>query len=210
MFIQAVPSGPFATNAYIIGCPDTHKAIIIDPAPDSSEQIVNYLSENHLTPIEIILTHSHWDHIADAAKLKKKFNIPVRIHELDFPNLKQPGADGLPLPFSIEGVSTDQFLSEGDMIHIGNLKFQVIHTPGHSPGSICLYNGEHYILISGDTLFQGTIGNISFPTSQPKLMWTSLDKLAKLPHQTKVYPGHGPSTSIGAETWLPDAQNYFG
>ncbi len=210
MILYTIPSGPFETNAYILGCPETHLALIIDPAPDSSNVIIDYLSKNNLIPSEIILTHSHWDHIADTAKLKRFFGIPVSIHSLDLPNLQNPGADGLPCWITIEGVTPNSFLSEDDIIKLGTLQFHVLHTPGHSPGSICLYNKEENVLISGDTLFRGSIGNLSFPTSQPKLMWNSLDKLAKLPPQTKVYPGHGPNTTIGAETWLSNAENYFG
>lgn len=96
------------------------------------------------------------------------------------------------------------------IIKVGQLNFQTIHTPGHSVGSICLYEPSQNVLFSGDTLFKGSIGNISFPTSRPDLMWSSLDKLAKLPASTIVYPGHGPTTTIANETWLSDAQHYFG
>ena len=93
---------------------------------------------------------------------------------------------------------------------LGSLNFQVIFTPGHSAGSICFYEKRQRILFSGDTLFQGSIGNLSFPTSRPDLMWSSLTKLSKLPPHTQVFTGHGPSTTIENESWLANAQSHFG
>lgn len=210
MIIQDFPSGPFATNSYVVACPITKEAAIIDPAPDSAEAITSFVEEKQLKPTSILLTHSHWDHIADVPTLKKRFPVKVWIHEADVPNLQTPGADGLPYWIPLTGVKPDDLLKEGDQISIGSLNFIVIHTPGHSPGSICLYEPQQHVLIAGDTLFKGSIGNLSFPTSNADQMWPSLQKLAKLPPQTKVYPGHGPSTTIGKESWLPQAQQLFG
>ena len=210
MTIQRFPSGPFETNAYVVSCPITKKAAIIDPAPESFEAITAYLSQHQLTPDKILLTHSHWDHIADVAALKKHYSIPVFVHPEDAPNLEQPGSDGLPYWIALEGVKPDGFLMEQNQITIGDLTFNIIHTPGHTPGGICLYDKEQGILFSGDTLFRGSIGNLSFPTSKPDLMWGSLEKLAKLPPETIVYPGHGPSTTIAKESWLPQAKQIFG
>lgn len=210
MIVQNFPSGPFETNAYVVTCPVTRRTAIIDPAPGSFDSIASYIAQNQLVADKILLTHSHWDHIADTAALKKQFHIPVFIHPLDAPNLEHPGADGLPCWISIEGVKPDILLNEKDIIPIGNLAIEVIHTPGHTPGGVCFYAKEQGILLSGDTLFHGTIGNLSFPTARPDLMWTSLDKLAKLPPQTIVYPGHGPATTIGAESWLSNAKQIFG
>ncbi len=209
MFIQAFPSGPFSTNAYVVACPITKEAVIVDPAPESAKSIQNSIQHHHLTCKAILLTHSHWDHIADVHSLKEFYSIPVYIHPLDAPNLEKPGSDGLPCWISIRGVTPDVFIQEETPISIGDGTFQVIHTPGHSPGSVCFYEAKTATLIAGDTLFKGTIGNLSFPTSQPLLMWSSLDRLAKLPPETKVYPGHGPSTTIGAESWLPNAKQLF-
>ena len=100
-------------------------------------------------------------------------------------------------------------LEDKDKLKVGKVELQVIHTPGHTPGSICLYIPKENVLISGDTLFAGSIGNISFPTSKPKLMWESLKKLSKLTPDTKVLPGHGQSTTIGKEKWLNKAEDYF-
>lgn len=209
MMIEVFPSGPFSTNAYVVACPKTRQAAVIDAPPDSASVILSYLKEKELNCSTLILTHSHWDHIADACLFKDK-GMKVHIHPLDVSNLRQPGADRLPCWLAIKGVEPDGFLEEGANLSVGELSFTVIHTPGHTPGAICFYEKGEQVLFSGDTLFKGTIGNISFPTSQPELMWGSLEKLSHLPGETKVYPGHGPSTTIQAESWLSRAKEIFG
>ncbi len=210
MNIQAFPSGPFSTNAYVLSCEETGESVIFDPAPKSADGIIQYCHENNLTPKKIFITHSHWDHIADTSILKDHFHSEVYVHPLDAPNLRDPGSDGLPLMVDIKGVEPDKFLNEGDIVEVGKLRFQIIHTPGHCRGSICFYCKEHNIVFVGDTLFKGSIGNLSLPTSNQDDMWPSLAKLAKLPPETKVYSGHGPTTFIGKEPWLADAKNVFG
>ena len=150
----------------------------------------------------MLLTHSHWDHTADAAAFKE-LGIPIFIHALDAENLKFPGSDGLPLLYPVQGVVSDQLIVDGQILTVGNMKLEVWHTPGHSPGGVCFYLKEEDLLISGDTLFKQAIGNLSFPTARPKLMWPSLKRLLTLPKKTRVIPGHGEETTIGAEEkWL--------
>ena len=160
MDIYTFPSGPFQTNALVIACAETQKAAIVDPGVDSAEAIFKCIDEHHLIPEKILLTHTHWDHTGNAAKVKEKFNIPVYVHAQDAPNLEKPGSDGLPLMVTIEGVKPDEYFDEEQEIHIGNLTFTVIYTPGHTPGGVCLYCQKENVLISGDTLFKGTIGNL--------------------------------------------------
>jgi hydroxyacylglutathione hydrolase len=210
MNIQTFPSGPFSTNAYVISCIQTGESAIIDPAPKSAGAVIKYCEEHQLKPKKIIITHSHWDHIANTAVLKRHFNSEVYVHPLDAPNLREPGSDGLPLMISIEGVEPDHLLEEGDTVSVGDVQFSIIHTPGHCRGSICLYCKDLHIIFVGDTIFKGSIGNLSLPTSNEDDMWISLDKLAKLPPETVVYPGHGPTTTIGKEPWLPNAKELFG
>lgn len=210
MLVQIFPSGPYFTNAYVAACENTREAAVIDPAPDSAKKILKYVEQNQLILKKILLTHSHWDHIADIKGLKDHAQLPVFIHPLDAPNLQSPGADGLPFSVQIPPIQPDVLLEDGMQISIGNLSFSVLHTPGHSPGCVCFYESQQKILFSGDTLFKGTIGNLSFPTSQPSLMLSSLEKIAKLPKETRIYPGHGPATTIAAESsWLFDAKNQF-
>jgi glyoxylase-like metal-dependent hydrolase (beta-lactamase superfamily II) len=210
MLIQIFPSGPFATNAYIVACPRTKEAAIIDPAPESFDALTSFIESQQLKPVALLLTHSHWDHIADAAPIQEKYHLPVYIHALDAKNLESPGSDGLPCWITIQGIKPTYLIIEGDSIPIGDLNFTVIHTPGHTPGGVCFYCPEEKTLLSGDTLFKGTIGNLSFPTARPSLMWPSLAKLALLPPDTKVYPGHGDPTTIGQEKWLSNAERIFG
>ena len=170
MSYTVFPSGPFETNAYILYCPKTLEAAIIDPAPESASSLIAFISENNLTPKQIWLTHSHWDHIADVAVLKMRYKLKVFIHEEDAPNLQDPGSDRLPCWIAIEGVRPDQLIHEKDLLHLGTLTAEVIETPGHTPGGVCFYLPTENLLFSGDTLFQGSIGNLSFPTARPQLM----------------------------------------
>ena len=210
MLLQTFPSGPFSTNAYIVACPRTREAAIIDPAPNSFNQLTTFIESQQLKPKVLLLTHSHWDHIADAAPIKEKYALPVYIHPQDVENLETPGSDGLPCWINFAGVTPTNLMNENDVIEVGDLKFKVIFTPGHTPGGVCFYCAEEKVLLSGDTLFQGTIGNLSFPTARPSLMWPSLVKLGQLPPDTRVYPGHGEPTTIGDEKWLARAEQIFG
>lgn len=207
--IEIFPSGPFATNAYIVYCQNTRKAAIIDPAPESADSLLNFLKENELELDKIILTHTHWDHFGDIKKVLKEKPAPVYVHEADKKNLLEPGSDGLPLFMPIPKIKPDHLIQDKDTIDVGQIHFVVIHTPGHSPGGVCLYSKENNLLFSGDTLFKGSIGNLSFPTAEPNKMWESLDKLAELPKETKVYPGHGEMTTIQDESWLKNAKHIF-
>lgn len=110
---------------------------------------------------------------------------------------------------SFKGLSPDGHLADGQIITLGELTLHVIHTPGHSPGGVCFYLPAQETLFSGDTLFAGSIGNLSLPTAQPDRMWPSLKKLAALPKHTKVYPGHGGATRIDKESWIGDAEQKY-
>ncbi|MES2198796.1 MAG: MBL fold metallo-hydrolase [Chlamydiota bacterium] len=209
MILETFCCGPCQTNSYLVACPITHKAFVVDASQGSAPLIQRALQKHKLTLEKIFLTHSHWDHIADAKELFSSTQAPLLIHRLDAPNLILPGKDGLPLYFSIEGMEPTGFLEEGDILTVGELTIQVLHTPGHSPGGVCLYLPKEESLFSGDTLFQGTMGRIDFPTSKPEDMWKSLQKLAKLPSHTKVFPGHGDPTSIRNEPWMTHAHKKF-
>ncbi len=209
MHIYKFPFGPLETNAILIGCAETRRAAVVDPAMGSAEAIIAEAAEHGLIIEKILLTHSHWDHFADAHVLKNKTGAPLYIHILDAKNLEHPGSDGIPLFFPVHSVLPDHFLKNEEVLQIGHLKLEVIHTPGHSPGSVCFYFAHQKLLLAGDTLFQGTIGNLNLPTAEPLRMWESLKILAKLPPDTRVVPGHGGDTTIGEEKWLERAQSIF-
>ncbi len=168
MHIYSLPSGPFETNCYVVDCSD-NKAIIIDPLSRFIFQnLISLLAKHVLTPIAILLTHSHWDHIADVSKIKNEFpDAPIYIHPRDKDNLIAPGSDGLPCWIYIEGVNPDHLLHENEKIIFNHLECQVIETPGHTPGGVCFYFPNEHVIFTGDTLFQGTIGNLSFVTARP-------------------------------------------
>lgn len=207
MIIKKFPSGVFHTNVYLLICEETSKAAVVDPSLGGAESVNAYLTQHRLKLEKILLTHSHWDHIGDVANLKATHNPSIYIHPFDIANLEIPGSDGLPLFEPIKGIKADHLLGDKQEIHLGDILLHVIHTPGHTRGSVCFYIPKSCTLLSGDTLFKGSMGNISFPTSEPELIWNSLDKLRNLPLETQVLPGHGESTSIKEETWLSDLED---
>jgi glyoxylase-like metal-dependent hydrolase (beta-lactamase superfamily II) len=201
--IECLPSGPFHTNTYLLMSSSSNDAVVVDPSPNSAHELEALLKEHQKTLIAIWITHSHWDHTADCHALLTHRDIPVMVHRFDAENLIHPGSDGIPSWIPIHPLTSATLLNDGDILHVGSSSWKVIHTPGHSPGSVCLYNAKEGFLLSGDTLFKGTMGNISFPTSSPYLMGETLLKLSSLPPTTRVLPGHGPSTTIGNEqAWM--------
>jgi hydroxyacylglutathione hydrolase len=199
MIIEVFSSGPLETNTILLGCPITKKGAIIDSPYESTDLLLQALKKYGLQLEMILMTHSHWDHIADVAQLKKKIPAPVYVHREDAGNLRNPGSDGLPLILPIEGIEPEGFLEEGQVLNVGEIKIRVLHTPGHTPGGVCFFIEKEKVLISGDTLFRGTIGSLSLPTARPTQMKETLHKLALLPPDIRVIPGHGNETSIGGE-----------
>lgn len=209
MIFQKFPSGPLETNAVLLACPQTKIAAVIDPSSGSAVPILRLAETQGLKIKKILLTHSHWDHIADAHLLIQKTGAEIYVHPLDAENLEHPGSDQIPLFFPIRGVRPDCFIQEGDRIFVGDLVCEVIHTPGHSPGSVCFLLRDRNLLFSGDTLFEGSIGSLQLPTAEPLKMWGSLEKLVLLSPDTHVVPGHGEDTTIGKERWLKRAREIF-
>lgn len=199
MFIYKGSFGPLVTNTLLIACPVTRVGAVIDPAFGSTKMILEKARDEEIQIEKILLTHSHWDHFADAYTLKRKTQASLFIHPLDAKNLISPGSDKIPSMVPIHPVDYDHLVNDGDTIELESLRLKVIHTPGHSPGGVCYYIGSKPLLISGDTLFQGGIGNLSLPTAEPDKMSHSLKKLMDLPKETVVIPGHGHNTTIGDE-----------
>lgn len=199
MKIQCFTTGPLDTNCYILFCEKTLEGIVIDAPLECTSLVYEFIKKHNISCNRIVLTHSHWDHIADIASLKNILKAKVMVHADDATNVAQPGSDGLPLFFPIQGVTPDEYLIEGKTLSVGSIDFLIMHTPGHSPGGICLYSANEHLLIVGDTLFKGAYGNLSLPTSNINDFKTSLKKILALPDETIIYPGHGDSSSIGSE-----------
>jgi hydroxyacylglutathione hydrolase len=200
MFLFKFPCGPLETNAILFGAEGRGAAI--DPSLGSSVKIIAQAKQSGLQIEKILLTHSHWDHIADVQALKEKTGASLYVHKLDAKNVEEPGSDGLPLYFPIAPAKPDHLLSGGEIIAVGLLQLETIHTPGHSPGGVCFYLASHGILFAGDTLFCGGMGRLDLPTGNAQSMRASLRKLAALPPKTRVISGHGPETEIGKEAWI--------
>lgn len=202
--VERFPSGPLATNTYVLF--SSREAVIIDPALSCDAKVVSFLTDKHLSLKALWITHSHLDHFAGCKKLIDTFtpmSLPIAVHILDAPNLKNPGADLIDKWMECDPVTPSLLLNDKDTLLCGESVWKVIHTPGHSPGCVCFYNESEKTLFSGDTLFRGTYGKCSFPTSDQILMAESLSQLSLLPEETVVYPGHGPKTTIEKEkTWM--------
>jgi len=201
MKTQIFAVGQFLTNCYIVHCENTKETIIIDPGFDDqkeSNKILEYIHRNMLKPKYIVNTHGHPDHTCGNGIIKQKFNIPILIHEKDAYMLGGLW-EKVTIFFNFKHHSppADITLHDGSLIKFGTEKLKVIHTPGHSKGSISLLGRKE--VFTGDTLFAGSIGRTDFPDSSEREMRLSLKKLVALPTDLKVYPGHGPPTTIGDE-----------
>jgi hydroxyacylglutathione hydrolase len=200
MIRETFPVGPLACNCTILGDEETHEAIVIDPG-DEIGRIHRRLTELGLALKQILITHAHIDHVGGALKLKKLTGAPILLNENDLPLLKmmevQAGWLGIAAP---ETAPPDETLSDGLRVGLARYPAQVLHTPGHTQGSVCLHFAPLNLLIAGDTLFAGSIGRTDLPGGNFDQIIDSIhSRLLVLPDETEVLPGHGPVTTIGAE-----------
>jgi hydroxyacylglutathione hydrolase len=200
MIHVVLPVGLLQCNCSIIGDEASHEAIVIDPG-DDIERIVAILTEKKLKVKQIVVTHAHIDPVGGAMKLKKLTGAPVLLNKNDQALLKMLDVQatwiGVATP---ESVSIDESVTTGDVISTSNHKAQVLHTPGHTEGSICLYFEPEKLLIAGDTLFAGSIGRTDLPGGDyDKIIRSIHENVLTLPDETVVIAGHGPPTTIGEE-----------
>lgn len=191
MLIETFTVGGLSTNCYVVSSRQTKDAIIIDPGIDlilEADQIFDYISQAGLNVKLIVNTHGHSDHINGDAIFQERYNVPLCIHRLDAASLAL--LENINFPPTV-------LLDDGSLIEVGDDSLTVMHTPGHTPGSICLL-GER-LVFTGDTLFAGGIGRTDFPGGSDSDMQLSLRKLQSLPEDFLIYPGHGPTSIIGEE-----------
>ncbi|WP_303721075.1 MBL fold metallo-hydrolase [Malonomonas rubra] len=198
MILESLPTGPLQVNCYIVGCETTRKAVVVDPGGDV-EQILALVKKLNLQVQLIINTHGHFDHVGGNRQLIEATGAELLLHEKDKDLLamaaQHAAVYGLPTKLSPE---PNRLLVGGEMITVGELVFKVLHTPGHSPGGICLLIEDQVIV--GDTLFAGSIGRTDLPGGNHQQLIESIQAhLLPLPDATVAHPGHGPATTIGRE-----------
>jgi len=201
VIIKKLVVGPFASNCYIVGSELTKEGMIIDPG-DEAGQILKSVRDGQLDIKFIVLTHGHIDHVGAVKEVKQATGAEVCVHTDDAKSISEQ--EGRLISMLVSGLSypapssPDRLLKDGDSIDLGNLHFLVLHTPGHTPGGICLLGNG--VLFTGDTLFNYGVGRTDLPGGSYSQLMNSLHtKLMVLPDETIVYPGHGPETTIGAE-----------
>jgi len=203
MIIRSLVVGPLESNCFIIAEENTREAVVVDPG-DEPDRILDLITENDLKVKYIVCTHAHFDHVGAVPEIKKETGAEILMHrdELEIYNRSRDFA--AMWGYEIEILpDPDTFVSEGDLIKIGGLIFEILHTPGHSPGGICLY-GEG-ILITGDTLFAGSVGRTDFYGGDEEKLKKSFKRLMDLSEDIKVFPGHGAQSTIRQER----ADNFF-
>jgi glyoxylase-like metal-dependent hydrolase (beta-lactamase superfamily II) len=200
MIHEILPVGMLQCNCSILGDETSREAIVVDPG-DDIPRIMAILNRHHLTVKQILITHAHIDHIAGAAHLKQLTGAPILYNPRDLPLVKmmdvQAGWLGMPTP---EVNSPDDTLDDGRVIAISGLSGNILHTPGHTQGSVCLHLPTQNLLLAGDTLFAGSVGRTDLPGGDgPTLIRSIREKLLPLSDATVVVPGHGPNSTIGEE-----------
>lgn len=201
MIHEILPVGVLACNCSIVGDEATGEAVVIDPG-DDIERVREILARHKLRARYIVATHAHIDHVGGIEKLQRATGAAVLMHKGDLPLYQNLAMQAAWLGVRPPGVvEVNQFLKEGDSLRWGSLALEVLHTPGHSPGSLSLHlPGKHKRIFSGDTLFQGSIGRTDlWGGSYEQILRSIHNTLLRFPDETPVYPGHGPPTTIGEE-----------
>ena len=193
--------GPVQTNVHLLADARTREVIAIDTAIPSLAWISDELAERGWTLKLIVTTHGHWDHFGENAAVAEHTGAPIAVHALDAYRLTEP--QPLWAPFEIPPCVPAVDLAEGGEIRFGEIRLTVLHTPGHTEGSVCLWAEDEGLLFSGDTLFAGGWGRVGLPGASPEQMVESLTRLTTFDDRLAVFPGHGPSTTIGRERpWM--------
>lgn len=200
MVLETFPVGLLQCNCSIVGDESTGEAMVIDPG-DNVDYILERLRAHKLTLKQIVVTHAHIDHVGGAVRLKRATGAPILLNENDLPLLKMMDMQAAWLGITPPEVAApDENAREGMVVGVGSHKAQVLHTPGHTQGSICLHFADDKLLLAGDTLFAGSIGRTDLPGGDGRQILRSIhDRLLTLPDETRVIPGHESETTIGEE-----------
>ncbi len=200
MIHKILPVGPLQCNCSVIGDETTHEAMVIDPG-DDIEDVLAIVRHYKLDVKQIVITHAHIDHVGGAMKLRAQTGAPILLNQNDYALLKMLDVQASWLGMAAPGkVAIEASIGDGASLRAGNLTANVLHTPGHTEGSVCLYFPAEKLLIAGDTLFARCIGRTDLPGgSFEKIMRSLHDRVLTLPDETVVVPGHGPRTTIGEE-----------
>ncbi len=197
--VETFVVGELLTNCYLFIDGETRESLLIDPGSDA-DAIDKFIEKNRLKLVMILNTHCHFDHVGGNKHYKEKYGVPLAIGCYDIDCLKRAHLDSKIFGIDIEeSPEPDILLRDGDTIQVGNFEFLVFHTPGHTPGSICLYEPTEKVLFSGDTLFFESVGRWDLPGGDYPSLMNSLNRLLQLPLETVVYPGHGEATTIEHE-----------
>ncbi len=195
MKVERLVLGELDTNCFIVTSDVDGPLVVIDPAGDDA---VLLAAINRRPVGAIVLTHGHFDHLGAARALVAATGAPILVHADDAASITSAqGSGGAMFGFDYSAPAADRELANGDLVEVGRMKLTVLHTPGHTPGSMCLVGDGH--LFAGDTLFSGSVGRTDFPGGDPRAMQRSIARLAALPDETRVHCGHGPDTTIGRE-----------
>lgn len=206
MIVKSLVVGPIAANCFIIGDSETMEGAIIDPGGEP-EKVLRAVEETGLEIKYIIATHGHFDHNAAMKQIKDKLDAGFLLHRDDLPFVRGSKQKALEWGILIDQVpDPDGYLEDGDILKLGTLELEIIHTPGHSPGGVSIYVQSENVVFSGDTLFYGSVGRTDFDGGSMEILVRSIkEKLYTLPDSTVVYAGHGEPTTIGNEK----VQNFF-
>lgn len=195
------------TNCFLVADEVAKEAVIFDAPDHTVDRLLDEAEKNGWKVVGLWLTHGHFDHLADHPAVTRRFaDAKVVIHRLEEKKLQQPNTPALfPLPFTIPGRSADVLVEDGQKLNVGGIAFEVIHTPGHSPGHVVYHCPTEKIAVGGDLIIMGAVGRTDFPDADPVTMNDSIRRVMKLPGDTKLLPGHGEISTLDEER----AGNYY-
>jgi hydroxyacylglutathione hydrolase len=195
MYLEVFADNPFATNCWLLALDGREEAVVVDPG-FSPERVHRLLADAGKRPVAALATHGHYDHVGSAGEFCG-IDIPLYIHTDDELALTDPIAWGSGADVAVSPAADVRTMVDGEVLEVAGLRLEVLHTPGHTPGSCC-FRAEDFVL-SGDLVFRGAIGRYDFPNSSPQDMFSSLRRFLALPDELEVYPGHGEATTVGLE-----------